>query len=135
MSRGPPKSIGPPRRSGEPEPKENDAIAERVKFSSSPPSQPPQDQDGDETFRRHARKLARHTAEAAVLFAWAHVAYVATARDKAEFLTRAGEDTARVLAAESVARDPTLAGEAIFREFCDCLRRALRRIGRRGDLG
>ena len=102
MSRGPPaRSIGPPHRNGGPEPKENDVTAERVKFPSSPPSQPAQDQSAagavtpnpspdDHGCLRHLREVAKESAE-----------------------------VARVLAHEGVARDPTLASEAIFREFCD----------------
>jgi hypothetical protein len=56
----------------------------------------------------------------------------ASAHDVAEFLTRAGEDTALIMAAESVARNPSLAGEAVFREFCSVFDARLGELARRG---
>jgi hypothetical protein len=137
----PPRSIRPPRRNGEPEPKENNAIAERIKLSPSPTSQPAQDQDtagavtpnppdAHQAFRRHARKLAQEAAERPVLFVCANPAYIASSRDIAEFLTRAGQDAARVLAAASDARRRSDFPRALRR-----LRRASWRIGQRRYLG
>jgi hypothetical protein len=74
--------------------------------------------DDPDRYLRRLREVAEESAEAAVLFAWAHAAYAPTAGDIAEFLRRAGGTTARVLAHEGVARDPTLAGDVVFRELC-----------------
>jgi hypothetical protein len=100
-------------------------IDEPSKFVCSPNSDTPRFEqaldpslDDPDRYLRRRREVAKESADRAVLFAWAHAAYAPTAGDLAEFLTRAGEATARVLADEGVARDPTLAGAADFHELC-----------------